>query len=85
MDDQQKARAAVQLLGNEVLGEVIEEAHGELTEHMIHGATPEMREDARCRILGIREIIDRLQYHASELEVNPVEEDDADTLDTLES
>jgi hypothetical protein len=82
VDAQQKARAAIQLLGNEALGEIVEEAHLELTEYMIHGPTPEQREDARCRILGIREVFDRLQYHAGNLDEEPEEE--ADTLDTLE-
>jgi hypothetical protein len=82
VDAQRKALRARQLLGDETLGEIIEDAHNELTEYVIHGETPEIREDARCRILGIREVINRLEYEASLYE-EP--EEDADTLDTLES
>jgi hypothetical protein len=79
VDAQRKARAAKQLLGNEVLGEIIEEAHKELTEYMIHGETPEQREDARCRVLGIREVIERLEFHALCLDEEPEEEADTST------
>ncbi len=77
MDQDRMARQSASLLQNEVLGEVIAEAHDELVEYAIHGATPEIREDARCRLLGLREIVNRLKYYASG--VQPEEDADIPT------
>lgn len=75
MDARQKAGHAERLLADPVLKEVMEDAHRELVENVIHGDTEEEREDARQRLLGLDEIKSRLRYLTTELEMAVEEEE----------
>ncbi len=75
MDARQKARHAERLLEDPILNEVMEEAHHELVGQMLYGETEEERELARARHLGIDEIVNRLRYLTTELEMAVEEEE----------
>lgn len=76
MDPILKARHAQRLIDDSVLNEVMEEAHVELVGQMLYGDTEEEREAARAKHLGIDEIVNRLRYLASELEMGSEEEEE---------
>jgi hypothetical protein len=75
VDARQKAGHAQRLLDDPILNEVTEDAHHELIHVVIHGSTAEIREGARARYLGIDEIVSRLRYLTTELEM-PAEEEE---------
>ena len=75
MDARQKANHAKRLLDDPILNEVTEEAHHDLFQTIVHGATAEIRDGARARYLGIDEIVQRLRYLVTELEMAPEEEE----------
>ena len=75
MDARTKAQHADRLLKDPILNEVLEAAHHELTDTAIHGDTAEDREHARSAYLGLDEIVNRLRYLASEMDM-PAEEEE---------
>ena len=76
MDARQKAGHAERLLEDPILNEVMEAAHHELVQIVIHGETAEERERARASYLGIDEIVNRLKYLTSELHMELEEEEE---------
>jgi hypothetical protein len=75
VDARQKAGHAQRLLDDPILNEVMEEAHHELFHVIVHGSTAEIRDGARARYLGIDEIVQRLRYLTTELEMAVEEEE----------
>jgi hypothetical protein len=75
VDARQKARHAQRLLEDPILNEILEEAHHELSQVVIYGETVAERETARHRYLGLDEIVSRLRYLTSELEMDEEEEE----------
>jgi hypothetical protein len=75
VDARQKAGHAQRLLDDPILNEVMEAAHHELVQIVIHGETQAERDNARAGYLGLDEIVKRLRYLTSELDMAEDEEE----------